>query len=408
MTRRELLKRAGSITLGGLALSTSTLTTALCKEGGAPVSKENPASVPKRPFGKTGVQVSCLGLGGTFNTLANTVVLNIAMKHGITYWDTAHSYQGGNSEKGIGRFFDRYPDARREVFLVSKTERRDPESMTRELTASLERMKTDSMDMYMLHGLSDFREITPEILDWVDKAKHRGQIRWFGFSTHKNMETCMKAAAGSGWIDGIMMSYNFRLMDSGAMISAIEACAEAGIGLTAMKTQGRGLIAAEHGYGSEKDTLSNAFKAEDFTPEQLKLMAVWANPQIATICSRMPNTQILKDNVAAALHQAEFTEKHKKVLDTYAAKTAASYCAGCGGFCESALEKDVPVADVMRCLMYFHGYGDYDTAKTAYDQITRRRRCNPADKDFSRAEKRCPQGLEIGALMKEAETLFSC
>jgi hypothetical protein len=196
-------------------------------------------------------------------------------------------------------------------------------------------------------------------------------------------------------------------MGSEAMRSAVEACSEAGIGLTAMKTQGRGLIAAEYGYASKEKELSDKFKGEGLTQEQGKLMAVWTDPRIATICSRMPNTEILQDNVAAALHQNRLTENHKISLQTYAVKTTGSYCAGCGRFCESTLEEYVPVADVMRCLMYFHGYGDYVTAKAVYDDVRRRSGCPLANKDFSGAEQVCPQGLTIGALIKEAESVFS-
>ncbi|MGD8294572.1 MAG: hypothetical protein PVF37_22860 [Desulfobacterales bacterium] len=54
------------------------------------------------------------------------------------------------------------------------------------------------------------KEITKDIQTWADKAE--GKIRFFGFFTHKNMENCLTDAARLGWIDGIMATYNYRLM----------------------------------------------------------------------------------------------------------------------------------------------------------------------------------------------------
>jgi len=62
------------------------------------------------------------------------------------------------------------------------------------------------------NGPAFFHFITDEVKVWAEKAKAEGKIRFFGFSAHKNMENSLLAAAKLGWIDGIMMSYNYRLM----------------------------------------------------------------------------------------------------------------------------------------------------------------------------------------------------
>ncbi len=70
--------------------------------------------------------------------------------------------------------------------------------------------------------------MTDEVRAWAEKAKAEGKIRFFGFSAHKNMENSMLAAAKLGWIDGIMMSYNYRLMVKDKMKRAVDACVKAG------------------------------------------------------------------------------------------------------------------------------------------------------------------------------------
>ena len=90
------------------------------------------------------------------------------------------------------------------------------------------------------------------------------------------MEECMLAAAKLGWIDGIMMSYNFRLMYSDKMKRAVAACSEAGIGLTAMQTQGGGSVRTN----TEAELkLAGRFLHKGFTDRQAKLKAVWENPK---------------------------------------------------------------------------------------------------------------------------------
>ncbi|NJL60468.1 MAG: aldo/keto reductase, partial [Desulfobacteraceae bacterium] len=111
--------------------------------------------------------------------------------------------------------------------------------MTKMLQQSFERMKTDYVDLYFLHGISSVKDIYAGTKEWAEKAKKDKKIRFFGFSTHRNMEDCLLDAAKLGWIDGIMMTYNYRVMDSDKMKQAVDACQKAGIGLTAMKTQGK-------------------------------------------------------------------------------------------------------------------------------------------------------------------------
>ena len=99
------------------------------------------------------------------------------------------------------------------------------------------------------------------------------------------------------------MSYNYRLMVKDQMKRAVDACAMAGIGLTAMKTQAAFLANFYATIGSKTDgalKMTENFMNKGYTAEQAKLKAVWDNPNISSICSAMPNMTILQANVAAA------------------------------------------------------------------------------------------------------------
>jgi predicted aldo/keto reductase-like oxidoreductase len=360
------------------------------------------AVVPTRSFGKTGVRVSTLALGGMFDIPSNQLVLNQALKLGVTYWDTADCYEGGGSERGVGKFLGKYPETRKKIFLVTKSDARDPGGMTRLLNRSLERMNTDYVDLYFVHGISSIDELDDDTRAWAMKAKAEAKIKFFGFSTHGNMEECMLDAAKLGWIDGIMMTYNYRLMNKAKMKEAIAACTEAGIGLTAMKTQGG------WSYGSSSAAkLVDSFIEKGFTDNQAKLKAVWTNPEIASICSQMPNLTILMSNVAAAMDKTSLSAGDLHLLDQYARETASYYCAGCSDMCETVLTEVVPVADVMRYLMYYESYGDRERARSLYGKLSPATRKRLGNIDYSLAENRCPQGIPIARVMKKAQRVLT-
>jgi predicted aldo/keto reductase-like oxidoreductase len=396
-SRRDFLKTAGTAAGMGGFLSVAGPATKTFGQTERPPAEGD--VVPRRPFGKTGMSVPVLSLGGMFDIPSNQLLLKQSIKWGVTYWDTADCYGGGKSEEGIGQYFRKYPEDRKKVFLVSKSCARDPAGISELLSRSLERMNTSYIDLYFIHGISSIRELDEETKAWADKAKRQGKIRFFGFSTHRNMEECMMGASKLGWVDGIMMSYNYRLMHMDQMKKAVEGCVIAGIGLTAMKTQGGGQIQRD----SESELkLAGRFLEKGFTDKQAKLKAVWENPHIASICSQMPNITILMANVAAGLDRTKLSSKDMGLLEQYARETNSDYCAGCAHFCETSVEEALPVAEVMRCLMYFRSYGERERARALYMELPHEVRSRLVHADYSKAEVRCPQGMPIAKLMREA------
>lgn len=396
-SRRDFLK---TTTAAGAASMLSPLASLAMAED-KPVQ-----NIPTRPFGKTGVNVSTLSLGTMFDTGSNQLLLRQAIQWGVTYWDTADCYEGGKSEEGIGKYFAKYPEDRKKIFLVTKSCDYTPAGMSKMLQQSFERMKTDYVDLYFLHGISSVKDIYEGTKEWAEKAKKEKKIRFFGFSTHRNMEDCLLDAAKLGWIDGIMMTYNYRVMDSDKMKQAVEACQKAGIGLTAMKTQGK-----SPGFDflkSESETakkLTEQLMQKGFTEHQAKIKAIWENnAYISSVCSQMPNMTILMANTAAALDKTKLSSADMNLLKVYAKESSSDYCAGCSHICESGLDCPVPVSDVMRYLMYSRAYGDHRLAVGMFRDIPPEVRDRMSYADYSIAEQKCPHNMAIGKLMKEALT----
>jgi hypothetical protein len=384
LTRRRFLETSGALGLGAL-LAPSRLAAAA-----------EPPKVPRRPFGKTGIEVPVLSLGGIFDTINGQAVLRQAFNHGVTYWDTAEGYLKGASETGMGLYLERNPEARKSLFLVTKSGQRSVDKMTTALDASLARLQTGHVDLFFMHAVSSIGEVDrPEVKAWAEAAKKAGKIRLFGFSTHTNMEPCLAGAAKLGWIDGVMLTYNYRIMHTPEMKAAIEAAVAVGIGLTAMKTIGK----QSGSPSAEQARLLEPLTGRGFSPEQAMMRAVWENPAIAAICSQMPNVDLLRKNIAAALDQTSLAESDREALRRYADATCSGYCAGCGHLCEGALAGAVPVRDVMRHLMYHRHYGPEIGLAAELPAEVRQRLVTT---DYAAAELACPRRVPIARFMREA------
>ncbi len=385
MTRRDFLAATGALGLG------SILGPSLLSGAEAP----RPA-MPRRLFGKTGVSVPILGLGCMFDIIDNQVILRQTFDHGVTYWDTAAAYEKGGSERGISMFLDKNPSARKELFLVTKGQYHN---FPHTLDESLARLKTDYVDLFLLHNVKSIEEVDrPDVRAFAEKAKKDGKIRFFGFSTHTNMAQCLAGAAKLGWIDGILVAYSFRIMHEPDLRAALDACEKAGIGLTAMKTQGQ----RQGADTPEQAAFLAPLIAGGLTPGQAKLKVVLENPQIANTCVQMPNLKLCRENMAAALDPKALSTADRLALARYAAATDNSHCAGCARLCEPALAGSVPVREVMRHLMYERHYGGAVDARALFSELPAEVRERLARVDYAPAERACPHGLAIGSLMREA------
>ncbi|MBA7655380.1 hypothetical protein ES703_63284 [subsurface metagenome] len=405
--RRNFLKTVGAAGLGSVLASTK----AISQEK---TQKPRPTPVPKRKLGKTGVNIPCLTLGtATSNFVQNQIVLRNSLLRGVTCWDTATNYAGGNSELGIGKYLSKNPKARMKLFIISKppdikTPMPDAADIEKHLQTSLKRMNTGYINLYLgLHNILSPAQLTNELKEWAQSAKKRKLIRLFGFSTHKIMAQCLAAAAKLNWIDAVMTVYNFRLMQDAKMQAAVKACQKAGIGLIAIKTLAAGPVARWAGQDVKVETeqdkkLIAHFTKKGFTVEQAKIKVALQDKSFSSVCVGMGNVTVLNSNVAAVLDKTTLSQADMEVFKEYAQATCDGYCAGCSDICDSVLP-DVPcVSDIMRYLMYYNSYGDKDRARELFAQIPARVRNGLLATDYRLAESRCPQHLPIGKLVAEA------
>jgi aryl-alcohol dehydrogenase-like predicted oxidoreductase len=150
--------------------------------------------IPRRRIGKTGVDVSAIGVGGHHLGDLPDVETAIELVHeaidaGITFFDNCWEYYDGKTENWLGRAL---AGKRDRVFLMTKvcTHGRDAALAMRMLEESLRRLQTDHLDLWQIHGVcfDDDPELAYRkggVLEALDEAKRRGLVRFVGFTGHK-------------------------------------------------------------------------------------------------------------------------------------------------------------------------------------------------------------------------------
>ncbi len=406
MDRRNFLRTAGAAGLGSVIASRYAFGDPNKPAPTEPndtkkTEKAKYPQLPRRKLGRAEVEVPVICNGVMFNVVENPVILRASLRYGVTYWDTANGYAGGNSELGVGQFFEKNPEARKDIFLVTKASGAyTPEQIEKRLQESLKRMNTDYIDLfYGVHGcMNPEKQLTDDIARWAEDAKKRKLIKYFGFSTHSNMAKCLMAASKLPWIDAVMSSYNVSLMLQPDMKEAVQACHEAGVAVIAMKT----ILGVQNRNPEAEEKLLNHFLDKGYTREQALIKAVLDDKRITAACVRMENVSLLQTNVAAVLDKTKLTPDDLEALKTYAAQSATGYCAGCADICSAAVPAMPYTAEVMRYLMYYKSYGDTDRARELFARLPASAKSRLRTVDYSAAEARCPQRMPIAKLMAEA------
>lgn len=151
--------------------------------------------VPKRPMGKTGLQVSILGMGGYhLGTASGQIEVNDmvakALDHGINFFDNAWEYHKGLSEERVGTALKGKRD-RAIVMTKVCTHGRKKEVAMQQLEESLRRLQTDHLDVWQVHEVIYYSD--PElayqpdgVLEALAAARQQGKVRFVGFTGHKN------------------------------------------------------------------------------------------------------------------------------------------------------------------------------------------------------------------------------
>ncbi|MFC2161208.1 aldo/keto reductase [Acidobacteriota bacterium] len=269
MTRKEFLKTS-TVALLGIGVL------------GAGYKKSSGKNVSKLvKLGKTGIDVSLIGFGAS-RTMEPSLV-DAAIETGFTFLDTGRSYTNGRNEVMIGEVLG---SRRKDVVIQSKVKvnlrqqedgffaaddvKKTLDEMTASMNASLKALRTDYIDIMLIHGVADLQIAFFEpIMKFFESAKKEGKIRAHGFSAHANQIELLRAANKNPFYEVIMVPYNHKgsyiHMNSGsysewdqpALELELDKARKQGIGLLAMKSCSGGPYSPD---GKSEPTFENALR----------------------------------------------------------------------------------------------------------------------------------------------------
>lgn len=387
LSRRELLTITGAAGLGSI-LNPRLIQAA--PDAGLP-------RVPRKTLGKTGQQIPILLMGGAMNLdQVFDPKLAEAFRFGVNYYDTADCYAGGTSETAVGNFLER-SKKRDQAWITTKSDEHSPEGMEKVLQKSLQKLKTDHVDMFFMHGLTNANYLSLEMGKMADKLKKEGKIRFIGFSCHdSNVVELLTKASQVGFVDAVMFRYNFRQYGDGPLNTAMDACKKAGVGMIAMKTMGAAV---------SLEAKVKQFQSQNFSKPQAILKAIWADDRITAAVSHMDTLEKLKENIAAALNKTQITQADIMALEQYAQSTKHLYCEGCQHICGAAVPAGIQIGTTLRYLMYHDSYGEPERARELFAKLPQEAQQIEAV-DYTKAAELCPNGIDITKHMQRASAVL--
>lgn len=262
------------------------------------------AALPSRALGRTGENVSILGLGGegvlrTFGHEAQArAVIDAAIDAGITYFDCARAYAG--SELYYGATLG---TRRERIFLCSKAHDRSYQGALSMLDQTLRNMRTDHLDLWQLHDVRTWDDITEMggthgTYAAFARAKREGKTRFIGVTGHHDPEVLLEAIKRFDF-DTVLLPINpcEAATDSFADVVVPEAV-NRNMGIIAMKVLGRGLF----------------FQLDD-PPETQTLVDYALSHPISTAIIGCDDVQQVLENVDAARAFAPMPDDVRHVLE---------------------------------------------------------------------------------------------
>ncbi|MCX5808111.1 MAG: aldo/keto reductase [Proteobacteria bacterium] len=381
MNRRAFLKFgvigvAAAAGLSGLSRITEAASSA-SKTGTTPVY---------RTLGRTGLKVTVVSFGAMLTP--DYEPMEAAFDLGVNYVDTARRYMNGRNEEIVGKALKGRRD---KVYVATKT---PPTSQSKkdifnDVETSLSKLKINYIDVLQLHNLtSGDRAFIPETREALLELRKQGKVRFFGVTTHTNQADVLKAITDDTgkFFDVALVSYNFKSEPS--VKDAIARAAKAGIGIVAMKTQAGGY---------KTDALG------PISPHQAALKWVLQDTNVACAIPGMKDMSMLHE--ATAVMGMKLTRRDGQILERYAEAISPYYCHLCAQ-CEPTCPQNVAISIINRSIMYAEGYGNYELARSTYDELQQNESAFVCS-NCTECVARCANGLNIANKMQKARMLFA-
>ncbi len=366
----------------------------------------------KRKLEKLGIDTSLLGFGcmrfptdaaGKIDEVQAEKMLDKAIAEGVNYIDTAYPYHDGESEPFVGRVlkkFDRgsfYLATKLPVWLVKTVE--DAERI---FLSQLERLQTDYIDFYLLHAMNKNsweQMVQAGVVEFCEKLKEQGKIKYLGFSFHDSYEVFETIASARKW-DFCQIQLNYMDTEEQAGLKGYELTEKLGLPLIVMEPVKGGSLA---GYSED---INERFKKMDPKASIASFALRWVGslPNVKVILSGMSNMAQLEDNLSTFRKFAPLSEKEAAEIEDIVAalkRRIQNGCTGCRYCMPCPAGVDIPRN--FRIWNHYHIYGTYQTVKWAWEHETpeaeKAKNCIKCGK----CEALCPQKIRIREDLERAQ-----
>ena len=376
-----------------------------------------------RTLGRTGAEVSVLGFGcmrlptegspDKINEAASTRLLHEAIEKGVNYVDTAWFYhatsfgQAGQSEPVVGRALAGV--WRDRVLLATKLPQqiiKTSDEMESYLTRQLERLQTDHVDFYLVHGLDGEawdRMCGLGVREFLDAERRRGRIRHAAFSFHGQKDEFPRIIDQyDGWAMA-QIQYNYMDTDFQAGADGLRYAAAKGIGVVVMEPLKGGRLAQN--LPPELKAIFDQ-RPERWSPAEWALRYVWNEPGVSLLLSGMNDAGQVAENLRVADH-ASANALTPEQITVYGAAQAAlrsrikADCTACR-YCQPCPE-GVQIPELLAALNAASMWNTRDPWSTGFTRIAGK---PGACIECGKCEEICPQGLSIRELLKETARTF--
>ena len=365
---------------------------------------------------KYGNQLSVLGFGcmrfqrkqGKIDmSLAEQQIMQ-AYRGGVNYYDTAYIYPG--SEAAIGEIFEKN-SIREKIYIATKLPHyliKSREGVEKIFQEELKRLRTDYVDYYLMHMLTDtaawerMKELG--VVQWLEEKKKSGQIRQIGFSYHGNSETFCALVDAYDW-DFCQIQYNYMDEHSQAGRRGLNYAAAKEIPVIIMEPLRGGKLVNQLPEAAKK---CFAGHPAGYTPVQWALRWLWDQPEVTVVLSGMNSAQMVEDNIQTAsdAQVGAFGPEEQEMLQRVVKEINANMkvgCTGCGYCMPCPKGVDIPGTFAAYNRRYQDGWF---TALREYFMCTTLRKNSAAASNCigcGKCEKHCPQAIEIRKHLADAK-----
>ncbi|MDO5336862.1 MAG: aldo/keto reductase [Eubacteriales bacterium] len=287
---------------------------------------------------KDGIRLSRLGMGAMRLPVQNgndacinyekaKQLIDLCMEQGINYYDTAYIYHGGKSEEFLGRALADYP--RDNFYVTDKYNFQAEPDFKKQFAEQLGRFGMERIDFYLLHGIQNHfaKEMVENgCIEYFDKMKKKGKIRYLGFSFHGTPELLRELLKRYPW-DFVQIQlnyYDWYFQDAKALYEILE---EAGIPVMVMEPVHGGLL-ANLTEGAAKELQAAA-------PE--RSLASWAMrwvmglTNVQVVLSGMSDESQVLDNIRTFSEEEPLTAEGQERIEKAAQIQHSSVAVACTG-----------------------------------------------------------------------------